>query len=161
VVADQTYRQRDEPQGSKEKPPDGGPLDLLGSLLQRDRPGECAVRAISVQSVVPIGEDRAATEELRPVLLLAHEFAAERPNQKWIADFTCIWTAEGWLHHQYFARHFRTRFIGWIKMCFASAFLEARVEAGTVTGTVTGTGPLPLCLFSASITRRRIGTRSR
>ena len=77
---------------------------MLGSLLQRDRPGECAVRAISVQSVVPIGEDRAATEELRPVLLLAHEFAAERPNQKWIADFTCIWTAEGWLHHQYFAR---------------------------------------------------------
>ena len=22
---------------------------------------------------------------------------AERPNQKWIADFTYVWTAEGWL----------------------------------------------------------------
>jgi transposase InsO family protein len=89
VVADQTYRQRDEPQGSKEKPPDGGPLDLLGSLLQRDRPGECAVRAISVQSVVPIGEDRAATGGAQAGAV-AHEFAAERPNQKWIADFTYI-----------------------------------------------------------------------
>ena len=24
------------------------------------------------------------------------QFEAERPNQKWIADFTYIWTAEGW-----------------------------------------------------------------
>jgi putative transposase len=27
---------------------------------------------------------------------------AERPNQKWIADFTYVWTAEGWL---YVGRH--------------------------------------------------------
>lgn len=27
--------------------------------------------------------------------LLDWQFAAERPNQKWIADFTYIWTAEG------------------------------------------------------------------
>jgi hypothetical protein len=26
-----------------------------------------------------------------------HEFTAERPNQNWIADFTYLWTAEGWL----------------------------------------------------------------
>jgi len=29
--------------------------------------------------------------------LLDRQFVAERPNQKWIADFTYIWTAEGWL----------------------------------------------------------------
>ncbi len=29
---------------------------------------------------------------------LGREFHAERPNQRWIADFTHIWTAEGWLH---------------------------------------------------------------
>ena len=30
--------------------------------------------------------------------LLDRQFAAERPNQRWIADFTRIsWTAEGWL----------------------------------------------------------------
>ena len=32
-----------------------------------------------------------------PPNLLDRQFAAERPNQKWIADFTYIWTAEGWL----------------------------------------------------------------
>jgi putative transposase len=30
-----------------------------------------------------------------PSNLLDRQFAAERPNQKWIADFTYIWTAEG------------------------------------------------------------------
>jgi putative transposase len=29
--------------------------------------------------------------------VLDRQFAAERPNQKWIADFTYVWTAEGWL----------------------------------------------------------------
>ncbi len=29
---------------------------------------------------------------------LDREFHAERPNQRWIADFTYIWTAEGWLY---------------------------------------------------------------
>jgi transposase InsO family protein len=30
--------------------------------------------------------------------LLDRQFAAERPNQRWIADFTYIRTAEGWLY---------------------------------------------------------------
>jgi putative transposase len=30
--------------------------------------------------------------------LLDREFHAERPNQRWIADFTYVWTAEGWLY---------------------------------------------------------------
>lgn len=29
--------------------------------------------------------------------VLDREFQAEAPNQKWVADFTCLWTAEGWL----------------------------------------------------------------
>jgi putative transposase len=29
--------------------------------------------------------------------VLDQEFSAERPNSKWIADFTYVWTAEGWL----------------------------------------------------------------
>lgn len=35
--------------------------------------------------------------ETVPANLLDRQFAAERPNQKWIADFTYLWTAEGWL----------------------------------------------------------------
>lgn len=29
--------------------------------------------------------------------VLDRQFSAEAPNQKWVADFTYIWTAEGWL----------------------------------------------------------------
>lgn len=29
--------------------------------------------------------------------ILDRQFEADRPNQKWIADFTYIWTAQGWL----------------------------------------------------------------
>jgi putative transposase len=29
--------------------------------------------------------------------ILDRDFQADRPNQKWLADFTYIWTAEGWL----------------------------------------------------------------
>ena len=29
--------------------------------------------------------------------VLDRQFSAKAPNQKWVADFTCIWTAEGWL----------------------------------------------------------------
>ena len=30
--------------------------------------------------------------------VLDRQFTADAPNQKWVADFTCIWTAEGWLY---------------------------------------------------------------
>ncbi len=30
--------------------------------------------------------------------ILDRDFQADRPNQKWLADFTYIWTAEGWLY---------------------------------------------------------------
>ena len=30
--------------------------------------------------------------------ILDRQFTAEAPNQRWIADFTYIWTAEGWLY---------------------------------------------------------------
>ena len=41
------------------------------------------------------GERQIATV---PSNILDRQFEAERPNQKWIADFTYIWTAEGWLY---------------------------------------------------------------
>jgi len=33
-----------------------------------------------------------------PANLLDRQFAAERPHQKWIIDFTYLRTAEGWLN---------------------------------------------------------------
>lgn len=29
---------------------------------------------------------------------LQRDFQADGPNQKWVAEFTCVWTAEGWLY---------------------------------------------------------------
>jgi putative transposase len=29
--------------------------------------------------------------------MLNRDFQADRPNQKWLADFSYTWTAEGWL----------------------------------------------------------------
>src|ERR1700683_5167349 len=45
--------------------------------------------------------------------LLDRQFAAERPNQRWIADFTYIWTAEGWLYVAAVIDLFSRRVGGW------------------------------------------------
>jgi hypothetical protein len=50
---------------------------------------------------------------IRPSNLLDRQFAAERPNQKWIADFTYIWTAEGWLYVSAVIDLFSRRVVGW------------------------------------------------
>lgn len=48
-----------------------------------------------------------------PANLLDRQFVAERPNQKWIADFTYIWTAEGWLYVSAVIDLFSRRVVGW------------------------------------------------
>lgn len=45
--------------------------------------------------------------------LLDRQFTADRPNQKWIADFTYIWTAEGWLYVAAVIDLFSRRVVGW------------------------------------------------
>ena len=45
--------------------------------------------------------------------MLDRQFQAERPNQKWIADFTYIWTAEGWLYVAAVIDLFSRRVVGW------------------------------------------------
>jgi putative transposase len=45
--------------------------------------------------------------------VLDREFHAERPNQRWIADFTYVWTAEGWLYAAAVIDLFSRRVVGW------------------------------------------------
>ncbi len=45
--------------------------------------------------------------------VLDRQFEADRPNQKWIADFTYIWTAEGWLYVAAVIDLFSRRVVGW------------------------------------------------
>jgi len=45
--------------------------------------------------------------------VLDRQFSADAPNQKWVADFTYIWTAEGWLYAAAVIDLFSTRVVGW------------------------------------------------
>ncbi len=54
----------------------------------------------------------------RPVAAIApnvldRSFAASAPNRKWIADFTYLWTAEGWLYVAAVLDLFSRRIVGW------------------------------------------------
>jgi putative transposase len=60
-----------------------------------------------------------------PANLLNRQFAAERPNQKWIADFTYIWTAEGWLYVAAVIDLFSRRVVGWSMSAGMTAQLVA------------------------------------
>ena len=57
--------------------------------------------------------------------MLDRAFSAERPNQKWIADFTYIWTAEGWLYVAAVIDLFSRRVVGWSMKAEMNAQLVA------------------------------------
>ena len=45
--------------------------------------------------------------------VLDRTFEAPAPNRKWIADFTYVWTAEGWLYVAVVIALFSRRVVGW------------------------------------------------
>jgi putative transposase len=45
--------------------------------------------------------------------ILNRNVQADQPNQKWLADFTHIWTAEGWLYVAVVLDLFSRRVVGW------------------------------------------------
>jgi putative transposase len=45
--------------------------------------------------------------------LLDRQFVADAPNKKWVADFTYIWTAEGWLYVAVVLDLYSRRVVGW------------------------------------------------
>jgi putative transposase len=45
--------------------------------------------------------------------VLDRQFQAEAANQKWVADFTYIWTAEGWLYAAVVLDLYSRRVVGW------------------------------------------------
>ena len=54
----------------------------------------------------------------RPITELAanvldRQFAAPAPNRKWVADFTYIWTTEGWLYVAVVLDLYSRRIVGW------------------------------------------------
>lgn len=45
--------------------------------------------------------------------ILDRDFMADRPSQKWLADFTYVWTAEAWLYVAVVLDLFSRRVVGW------------------------------------------------
>ena len=45
--------------------------------------------------------------------LLQREFDADAPNKKWLADFTYVWTGEGWLYVAVVLDLYSRRIVGW------------------------------------------------
>lgn len=45
--------------------------------------------------------------------VLDREFTAAAPNQRWVADFTYIWTAQGWLYVAVVLDLYSRRIVGW------------------------------------------------
>jgi putative transposase len=66
--------------------------------------------------------------------ILDRDFQADRPNQKWLADFTYIWTAEGWLYVAVVLDLFSRRAVGWSMKADrdASLVMDALIPLGTL-----------------------------
>jgi putative transposase len=60
-----------------------------------------------------------------PSNILDRQFEATQANQKWIADFTYIWTAEGWLYVAAVIDLFSRRVVGWSMSATMTAQLVA------------------------------------
>ena len=60
----------------------------------------------------PIDEGLRAEHTIAPNVL-AREFAAPAANKKWVADFTYVWTAEGWLYVAVVLDLFSRKVVGW------------------------------------------------
>ena len=57
--------------------------------------------------------------------VLDRQFQAEAPNQKWVADFTYIGTAEGWLYAAVVIDLFSRRVVGWSMQASMTSHLVA------------------------------------
>lgn len=61
--------------------------------------------------------------------LLAQDFSAAQPNQKWVADITYVWTAEGWLYLAVVMDLYSRLIIGWA--------MSERISATLATDALT------------------------
>ena len=71
-----------------------------------------ALRARPRRRALPRDDGLRMTTDVAPNVL-DRQFTADQPNRKWIADFTYIWTAEGWLYVAAVIDLFSRRVVGW------------------------------------------------
>ena len=94
-------------------------LHAVERLMKRN-----ALRARPRRRRLPGDNGVRPTTEL-PANVLNRQFDASMPNRKWVADFTYIWTAEGWLYVAVVLDLYARRVVGWS--------MSARMTAELVT----------------------------
>jgi len=73
---------------------------------------------------VPVDTGERCSSAVAPNVL-DRAFEASSPNRKWIADFTYVWTAEGWLYVAAVVDLFSRRVVGWSMSAAMTAQLVA------------------------------------
>ncbi len=71
-----------------------------------------ALRARPRRRARPMDTGESALHAIAPNVL-DRQFGASAPNQKWVADFTYVWTTEGWLYVAAVLDLFSRRVVGW------------------------------------------------
>jgi putative transposase len=71
-----------------------------------------ALRARPRRRALPKDDGEHSVSAIAPNVL-NRQFTADQPNRKWIADFTYVWTAEGWLYVAAVIDLFSRRVVGW------------------------------------------------
>jgi putative transposase len=100
---------------------------------------ERALRGMGLVAVQPRRRHKTTTRDLTmPVApnLLARDFTAQRPDERWVTDITYIWTQDGWVYLAAILDLFSRAVVGW----------AVSTDVST---------KLPLEALQAAITRRR------
>jgi putative transposase len=81
-----------------------------------------ALRARPRRRALPKDDGERSASAIAPNVL-DRQFTADHSNRKWIADFTYLWTAEGWLYVAAVVDLFSRRVVGWSMKAEMSAQL--------------------------------------
>ena len=83
---------------------------------------KAGLRARPRRRGLPVDRGARSSAAIAPNIL-DREFTAVAPNQKWVADFTYLWTAEGWLYVAVVLDLYSRRIVGWSMQAQMSAQL--------------------------------------
>ena len=87
--------------------------------------------------------------------VLDRTFDPSAPNRKWIADFTYVWTAEGWLYVAAVIDLFSRRVVGWSM----SAAMTAQLVTDALVRSGDEASPMRCCITPIAAARERIRSR--
>ena len=96
-----------------------------------------ALRARPRRRALPKDDGERSASAIAPNVL-DRQFTADQPNRKRIADFTYVWTAEGWLYVAAVVDLFSRRVVGWSMKAEMSAARHRRVVNGDLAARAPG-----------------------